>query len=130
VRTLAGCFWGWKQGWRRALDLEGRAGLWEYWCFKLGNALLAGLYAFVVDTGPDFLLYPLYPFYLAWGLASFTLLIRRLHDLGLSALALLFYLVPLLNLVLMAMVAFFPGERGTNPYGPPPRFPQPGPGRA
>ena len=113
----------WKQGWRRALDLEGRAGLWEYWCFKLGNVLLAGVYAFAVHSGPDFLLYPLYPFYLAWGIAGFTLLIRRLHDLGLPGWALILFLVPLLNLVLMAMVAFFPGEKRANSYGPTPQIP-------
>ena len=44
---------------------------------------------------------------------------RRLHDVGKSGNYAWFILLPFANLVLLLILIVWPGERGTNEYGPP-----------
>ncbi len=44
---------------------------------------------------------------------------RRLHDIGRSGWWSLLMLLPMLNLLVFLVLAVFPGETGSNKYGPP-----------
>ena len=48
---------------------------------------------------------------------SITVAVRRLHDIGKSAWALLWALVPLVGLIVLIVYAVRPGEPHTNAYG-------------
>ncbi len=52
----------------------------------------------------------------------FALLTRRLHDINLSALAILFLLVPIAGLLLVILLIFKPGDSDSNKYGPNPKY--------
>lgn len=60
-----------------------------------------------------------------FGLAAAGLLVssvvRRLHDISYGGFAALVLLVPLANVVCLAILAFVPGKRGANRFGPAPR---------
>lgn len=49
----------------------------------------------------------------------FGLMIRRLHDIGMSGWLSLLHLVPFTNIVLYVMLLLVPGSAGSNHYGPP-----------
>ncbi len=85
------------------IDGTGRASRSEYWYFAL--------FAFVVDilTGGIAVILLLIP--------SITVAVRRLHDIGKSAWALLWALVPLVGLIVLIVYAVRPGEPHTNAYG-------------
>lgn len=53
-------------------------------------------------------------------IASYMLMIRRLHDTGLSGFLILLNFVPLVNLGLLLYVLFKKGTEGDNQYGPDP----------
>ena len=60
-----------------------------------------------------------------FGLAAAGLLVscvvRRLHDISYGGFAALVLLVPLANVVCVALLALWPGKRGANRFGPDPR---------
>lgn len=60
-----------------------------------------------------------------FGLAAAGLLVssvvRRLHDISYGGFAALVLLVPLANVVCVALLALLPGKRGSNRFGPDPR---------
>ena len=64
-------------------------------------------------------------FSVLFGLAAAGLLVssvvRRLHDISYGGFAALVLLVPLANVVCLAILAFVPGKRGANRFGPAPR---------
>ncbi|HSA83886.1 MAG TPA: DUF805 domain-containing protein [Patescibacteria group bacterium] len=49
-----------------------------------------------------------------------SLNIRRLHDINKSGLWMLGLFVPVLNIIVMIMLYFWPGTKGNNAYGKPP----------
>lgn len=51
----------------------------------------------------------------------FVIGIRRLHDMGKQELYLILIIIPLLNLILLGALLFWPGTVGPNKYGPDPR---------
>ena len=61
--------------------------------------------------------YPIFILYMVW---CFSLLGRRLHDIGISAWFSLISLVPFVNLGLGLFLLFKKGNAGPNKYGPDP----------
>ena len=55
--------------------------------------------------------------FLALLVFDFSILIRRVHDLGKSGHYLWFFLVPLFNLYVIYQIVFVKGEPGKNAYG-------------
>lgn len=70
-------------------------------------SLSAGMFAYAVMV-------------LLSGIYGCALYVRRLNDLGQSGLWVLLLFVPILNLGLVIYALFFPGNEGTNAYGPAP----------
>jgi uncharacterized membrane protein YhaH (DUF805 family) len=85
------------------VDGKGRASRSEYWYFYL-FAVIADLatsgFAVIV------LLLP-----------SITAQVRRLHDIGKSAWALLWWLLPIIGWIVLIVYAVRPGEPNVNAYG-------------
>ncbi len=46
---------------------------------------------------------------------------RRLHDIGITSLSLVFFIIPIIGWLPFAITALMPGNRGSNNYGPDPR---------
>jgi uncharacterized membrane protein YhaH (DUF805 family) len=85
------------------VDGKGRASRSEYWYF--------GLFTFLVGiatggAGDLLLLLP-----------SLTVSVRRLHDIGKSAWALLWVFLPVIGWIVLIVYAVRPGEPGQNAYG-------------
>lgn len=51
-----------------------------------------------------------------------VIMAKRCHDIGLPGLFFLLILVPIVGIIWPIALAFFPGNPGDNPYGPPPAF--------
>lgn len=90
----------------------------------LGGALLGttavGLVAAMYDNNESVMMAGSL---LVVGLSAFVLLcltIRRLHDLGRSGVAVLFGLIPGVNIAFSLYVLFWRGDAGPNAYGPRP----------
>ena len=85
------------------VDGKGRASRSEFWYF--------GLFTLIVDalTGGIAAILFLLP--------SLTVTVRRLHDIGKSAWALLWILVPFVGFVVLIVYAVRPGEPSVNQYG-------------
>ncbi len=85
------------------VDGKGRASRSEYWYFALFSFLVG------IATGGvgDILLL----------LPSITVSVRRLHDIGRSAWALLWVLLPVIGWIVLIVYAVRPGESHTNVYG-------------
>jgi uncharacterized membrane protein YhaH (DUF805 family) len=85
------------------VDGKGRASRSEYWYFALFSFLVG------IATGGvgDILLF----------LPSITVSVRRLHDIGKSAWALLWVLLPVIGWIVLIVYAVRPGEPRPNVYG-------------
>ena len=85
------------------VDGKGRASRSEYWYFALFSFLVG------IATGGvgDILLF----------LPSITVSVRRLHDIGKSAWALLWALLPVIGWIVLIVYAVRPGEPHVNAYG-------------
>ena len=85
------------------VDGKGRASRSEYWYFAL--------FALLVDlaTGGFAAVLTLLP--------SITVTVRRLHDIGKSAWALLWVLLPIIGWIVLIVYAVRPGEPSANLYG-------------
>ena len=85
------------------VDGKGRASRSEYWYFAL--------FTFIVDvvTGGVAAILLLLP--------SITVTVRRLHDIGKSAWALLWVLLPFIGWIVLIVYAVRPGEPNANAYG-------------
>jgi uncharacterized membrane protein YhaH (DUF805 family) len=85
------------------VDGKGRASRSEYWYFALFSFLVG------IATGGvgDILLL----------LPSITVSVRRLHDIGRSAWALAWVLLPIIGWIVLIVYAVRPGEPHTNVYG-------------
>ncbi len=85
------------------VDGKGRASRSEYWYFAL--------FTFIVDvaTGGFAAILTVLP--------SITVSVRRLHDIGKSAWALLWVLLPVIGWIVLIVYAVRPGDPHTNLYG-------------
>lgn len=103
--------------------ISGRLGRMRFVTYGLISAILIMMVGGIAAA----VLIPLNPvfsaaIYMAILLASMiygiSLYVRRLHDLGRSGWWSLLMMTPLLNLVLLIYVLFFPGTKGINQHGP------------
>ena len=89
--------------------LTGRASRSEFWYFQLFIAAVS-LVLYIVTL----------LFFIAVALPCFSSFVRRMHDIGGSAMRGIVFCVPVLNL-LAVYWATRPGDPGENEYGPAPR---------
>ena len=85
------------------VDGKGRASRSEYWYFALFHFIVVTLTG---GLGEIVLLLP-----------GLTVSVRRLHDVGKSAWALLWILVPIVGWILLIVYAVRPGEPAMNRFG-------------
>jgi uncharacterized membrane protein YhaH (DUF805 family) len=109
--------------WRKGLDIHGRASRTEYWMFTLFNFIFvccAAIMDNVVGTTFGYLPYGF--IYLVYMVAvlipSFTVTIRRLHDVGKSGWMLLLLLIPFIGAVWIFVLTILDSEPGNNRFGP------------
>lgn len=61
--------------------------------------------------------------FILWALVTgCALMVRRLHDMNMSGLLVIFALIPYINIIFFLSVLFIRGTRGKNQYGPDPRL--------
>jgi uncharacterized membrane protein YhaH (DUF805 family) len=116
-------------------DGHGRARRKEYWSFVLFQVLILmlmvlpflGLTTFEGETSPDFGALGLAWFcfvglvYVALVIPYFTVMIRRLHDVGLSGWLILIGLIPYFGGMFLFVVSLLPSQPAVNAYGAPPK---------
>lgn len=115
-------FW-YKKAFQNAFDFTGRARRKEYWYFQLGNVLISLLilvpWIMVFDAG-EFMMIPVFMFSFAVMIPSWSLTVRRLHDIGKSGWWILAGLIPFGSLVLFVF-SLLDSQVGDNIYGPNPK---------
>lgn len=91
-------------------DFRGRARRKEYWYMVLWNLI------FMVP-------FPLYPIWiLATMIPSLALMVRRLHDQGLSGWMVLLGIIPVIGSILMFVYTLIDSDPETNRWGPSPKY--------
>ena len=115
---------------KQYIDFWGRARRKEYWMFTLWNVVitlfLAALAAIGTEIGSDsFVSYIPMVLYLLYGLfiliPSFTVSVRRLHDIGKSGWWILIGLIPLIGSIILLVWYCTEGQRCENEWGPDPK---------
>lgn len=115
---------------KQYIDFWGRARRKEYWMFTLWNVViimfLAALAAIGTEIGSDSLLsYIPMVLYLLYGLfiliPSFTVSVRRLHDIGKSGWWILIGLIPVIGSIILLVWYCREGQRCENEWGPDPK---------
>ena len=110
-----------KSGFKNSFSLSGRASRSEYWFWVLGGVvfqltMFIGSLVFIVMEMPILPgLMMIAPLLLVPG--SITLVIRRLHDLGMSGWMWLVALVPILGTIYLIYLFVQEGDMGENAYG-------------
>ena len=108
-------------------DLEGRARRKEFWMYLLWYWLAYIVFyilAFAltaVTEKPIMLMIVLGIFLLGTLLPNFSLIVRRLHDIGKSGWYCLFVLIPIVGAILLLVWYCTEGTIGPNEYGPDPK---------
>ena len=54
-------------------------------------------------------------------LLNLSLTIKRLHDVNYSSLMCFVFVIPIINLIFYFILLIYPGDKGTNDYGSPPK---------
>ena len=112
---------------KQYIDFWGRARRKEYWMFTLWNVViimfLAALAAIGTEIGSDsFVSYIPMVLYLLYGLfiliPSFTVSVRRLHDIGKSGWWILISLIPVIGSIILLVWYCTEGQRCENEWGP------------
>ena len=115
---------------KQYIDFWGRARRKEYWMFTLWNVViimfLAALEAIGTEIESDsFVSYIPMVLYLLYGLfiliPSFTVSVRRLHDIGKSGWWILIGLIPLIGSIILLVWYCREGQRCENEWGPDPK---------
>ena len=107
-------------------NFSGRARRREYWMFFLLNMIFS-LSAAILDNilGLAFEGVGYGPLYILYALALFipgvAVMVRRLHDLGLSAWFILVGLIPFLGAIVLLIMMAIEGDSGENKYGMSPK---------
>lgn len=114
-------------GWSNWNDFRGRARRSAYWFWQLfiwlsvfAIALIAVI-AFQVTRDPTISRICVgvgLVFYVVAWLPNLALLVRRMHDIGITGWILLIALIPYLGALVLFVLTVIPGTRGTNRYGP------------
>ncbi|MEI7689080.1 MAG: DUF805 domain-containing protein [Candidatus Nomurabacteria bacterium] len=107
-------------------DFSGRARRAEYWYFYLFNILfliasmvadnLLGIKIGGSNIGPVYIMYALFAI-----IPTFSVSIRRLHDIGKSGWMLLISIIPLVGGIWMLILMIRDSNPGDNEYGPNPK---------
>ena len=110
---------------------EGRARRKEYWSFALFTFLLFTVLtvAMLVTVGTASRIAPLGALFLLLAVgvslifvpASITVMIRRLHDIGMSGWLYLLVLIPYLGAIFLFVCALIPSQAQVNKHGPIPK---------
>ena len=115
---------------KQYIDFWGRARRKEYWMFTLWNVVitlfLAALAPIGMEIGSDsFVSYIPMVLYLLYGLfiliPSFTVSVRRLHDIGKSGWWILISLIPVIGSIILLVWYCTEGQRCENEWGPDPK---------
>lgn len=104
------------QAFREFANFKGRASLKAFWSFMLYHWLIIIALSVVgmqLQTGA-----PTFTYLAVTFLPALALTVRRLHDSDTSALALLFWLIPYLGILIVLLFMLKPGTPGTNRWGP------------
>ena len=115
-----------------SFDFQTRASRTQFWNFYIFT-MIAGLIALQVDlylelrlieinmpTSGDIILGHIYVFlYFLFFIPSFSLYIRRLHDINKSGWWLLIMLIPFIGLITISFFWLLKGNEKTNRYGEP-----------
>ena len=105
-------------------EFKGRAGRSEYWYFVLFNLIVTVILILIWGfPGKGHYNIPLTAYRFAVLCPSIALCWRRLHDIGKSGKYWFVSLIPIVGSWIFLYWAAQPGEIGTNPYGPDPKFP-------
>lgn len=114
---------------RRSFDVSGRSRRREFWGFNLISPLvLIGvgvLDATIIQIDPGGAPVLALVYLLAISVPSYTVLVRRLHDIEMSGRYTLWLLVPVLGIAVLWGFATVDSDRGDNLYGPNPKEVQP-----
>lgn len=107
-----------------------RKEFWAFWlCFILVQLALVGfgilvnlaINGFGINAGRSSIgLLPAAIFTLAFGLSWIALVVRRLHDVGLSGWLVLLCFIPAIGEVALLVLGLAPSQVGENPWGPVP----------
>ena len=110
-----------KSGFKNSFSLSGRASRSEYWFWVLGGVvfqivmLVGAVVLGVMDIPVLPALMALAPILLVPG--SITLVVRRLHDVGMSGWMFFVGLVPLIGAIYLIYLFVQEGDMGENAYG-------------
>jgi len=110
-----------KSGFKNSFSLSGRASRSEYWFWVLGGVvfqivmLVGAVILGVMDIPVLPALMALAPILLVPG--SITLVVRRLHDVGMSGWMFFVGLVPLIGAIYLIYLFVQEGDMGENAYG-------------
>lgn len=110
-----------KSGFKNSFSLSGRASRSEYWFWVLGGVvfqivmLVGAVILGVMDIPVLPALMALAPILLVPG--SITLVVRRLHDVGMSCWMFFVGLVPLIGAIYLIYLFVQEGDMGENAYG-------------
>lgn len=88
---------------------------WAYLAFWLGGAIVGAV------AGKEGFFYALYT--VAVVLPFLGVTVRRLHDTGRSAWNMLWYVLPLIGWIILAVLLCGDSQYGTNQYGPSEKYP-------
>jgi uncharacterized membrane protein YhaH (DUF805 family) len=109
------------ESWKRCTDFSGRSGRKEYWICVLINSF--AIYLLIIFheklNRPEISILIMF-LIIAILLTSFASTIRRIHDVGKSGFFLLFFLIPIGNIILLFALAA-KGNKGVNEYGSDPK---------
>ena len=110
-----------KSGFKNSFSLSGRASRSEYWFWVLGGIifqmtmLIGSIILAIVEVPVLPALMALAPILLVPG--SITLVVRRLHDVGMSGWMWFVALVPLIGAIYLIYLFVQEGDMGENAYG-------------
>ena len=100
----------------KSIEIQGRASRSEYWWFFLFFIIVAVILSFTAQINQLFQVLSLIV-YLVLYIPSFTVSVRRLHDLDKSGWFLLIGLIPIIGAILLIYWFVSPGTDGRNRFG-------------
>jgi uncharacterized membrane protein YhaH (DUF805 family) len=110
--------------WRKVFTFDGRARRREYAVFLFGNLALAFVVLVALSmAGGDAPRMAGWQTVVEFGLiiTSLAITVRRFHDIGKGGLNVLWWFVPVVDIVFGLMLLFQDGVGGDNKYGPNPK---------
>lgn len=98
-------------------NFNGRISRRQYWMFALYSFVISIVFNIAIAILPFLAILSLI-YSLALLVPSFSLIIRRLHDVNLSGWFLLVAIVPVLGALALLFLLCMPGDKGDNKFGP------------